>query len=79
MLTVNAMVMNEDDKENVVKPGRLPGKGEKVDPEKGNQINAPQQEVRIVDDKLIGDDRDMQDAIAREDSQDEDVARDTNY
>ena len=79
MLTVKGMVMNEDDKENVVKPGNLPGKAEKIDPQKGNEIHAPPSEVRIVDDKLIGDDRDMQDAIAREDSQDEDVATDANY
>ena len=71
--------MNEDDKENVVKPGNLPGKGEKVDPEKGNEIDAPQAEVRIVDDKLIGDDRDMQDAIASKDSADDEVAGDANY
>ena len=79
MLTVKAMIMNEDDKESVVKPGSLPGKGEKVDPEKGNEINAPQPEVRIVDDKLIGDDRDMQDAIDRTNTQDEELATDANY
>ena len=73
------MVMNEEDKENAVKSGSLPGKGGKANPEKGNEINAPQQDVRIVDDKLIGDDRDMQDAIARKDSDDDEVATDANY
>lgn len=71
--------MNEDDKEGAVKPGSLPGKGEKAGPEKGNETNAPEPDVRIVDDKLIGDDRDMQDAIARKESPDDEVAGDANY
>ena len=71
--------MNEEDKENVVKPGNLPGKGEKAGPDKGNEMDAPKSDVRIVDDKLIGDDRYLQDAIARKDSADDEVERDANY
>jgi len=71
--------MNEDDKERIVKPGSLPGKDENADPEKGNEMNPPTPEIRIVDDKLIGDDRDMQDAIHPEDSADDDVTTDANY
>ena len=71
--------MSMGDKNKVIGPEDLPGKDAGVEAEKRNEKATELPPTRIVDDKLIGDDRDLQDAMEKRDPDEHDPACDNNY
>ena len=71
--------MSMGDENKVVSPEDLPKKNSNADEEKSIEDKTDLPPTRIVDDKLIGDDRDLQDAMEKKEPEERDPARDNNY
>ena len=71
--------MSMGDKNRVVSAKDLPGKKTGFDAEKHKETTSELPQPRIVDDKLIGDDRDLQDAMEKRESDERDPACENNY
>jgi hypothetical protein len=70
-------MLTPGEKNSVVKPEELPVKDSTDD---ACNSSLPGDELpREVDDKLIGDDRDLQDALDEQDAKKQQAARDNNY
>lgn len=71
--------MSMGDKNNVVPADDLPGKKVTGNTDRRDEPGGELPPTRIVDDKLIGDDRDLQDAMEKTDPGERDPACENNY
>lgn len=71
--------MSMGDKNGIIKPEEFPEKNAPADEEQKKRNKNEMPPARVVDDKLIGDDRDLQDALEKPEPPERDPACDNNY
>ncbi len=71
--------MSMGDKIGITRSEELPEKNASLKPGKQTEKQQEDKPARVVDDKLIGDDRDLQDALEKPESKERDPGCDNNY